>query len=93
MTNTPEPHDALPLEAVAALWRGRVIDAIKLVRQERNLGLKEAKDWVDAYVRSQPALKTKMEQVQTETRQALLRWVTLLAAGTAALTYFLMQGR
>jgi len=29
------------------LWKGNVIEAIKLVRVERSLGLKEAKDPVD----------------------------------------------
>lgn len=32
-------------------WRGNVIEEIKLVLAERNLGLKEAKDLADAYVR------------------------------------------
>ncbi|TRZ96713.1 MAG: hypothetical protein D4R84_06580 [Rhodocyclaceae bacterium] len=38
---------ALSAEAIAALRRGNKIEAIKLVRVERNLGLKEAKDAVE----------------------------------------------
>jgi ribosomal protein L7/L12 len=34
-----------------------MIAAIKVVRVERNLGLKEYRDLVDAYIRSQPSLR------------------------------------
>jgi len=50
-----------------------VIAAIKVVRVERKLGLKEAKDLVDAYIRSQPSLRQKMEQAQAEVWQKLKR--------------------
>lgn len=48
-----------------------MIAAIKVVRVERKLGLKEAKDLVDAYIRSQPSLRQKMEQAQAEMWQKL----------------------
>ncbi len=48
------PLDGLPAEAVAAVSRGQLIEAIKIVRQATGLGLKEAKDLVDAY-RENPA--------------------------------------
>ena len=50
-----------------------MIAAIKVVRVERKLGLKEAKDLVDAYIRSQPSLRQKMEQAQAEVWQKLKR--------------------
>ena len=37
-----------------AIRRGRKIEAIKLLREEGALGLKEAKDEVDAYMRNHP---------------------------------------
>lgn len=83
----------LPQAAVDFLGRGEVIAAIKLVRQEQDIGLKEAKDLVDAYIRSQPTLRRQMELAQAKTRQTLGRWLTwflILAAGAA---YFLFQGR
>jgi len=43
---TPEP--ALPEPVVAALKRGNKIEAIKLLRVQTGLGLKEAKDAVEA---------------------------------------------
>ena len=46
----------LSAEALAALHEGRKIDAIKILREERGIGLKEAKDEVDAYLRDHPEL-------------------------------------
>ncbi|WP_409079661.1 ribosomal protein L7/L12 [Pseudomonas sp. SG20056] len=40
----------LPVEVAAALERGQKIEAIKLLRELRGIGLKEAKDVVDGYV-------------------------------------------
>lgn len=41
----------LPSEVKNAVHANRKIDAIKLLRAQRNLGLKEAKEIIDAYVR------------------------------------------
>ncbi|HEY4371122.1 MAG TPA: hypothetical protein VGN52_04295 [Burkholderiales bacterium] len=43
--------DSLPADALAALKRGRKIEAIKLTRIAGHLSLKEAKDRVEAYER------------------------------------------
>lgn len=42
---------------IQALEAGRIIDAIKLVRQETGLGLKDAKDLVDAHLAANPNLR------------------------------------
>lgn len=76
--------------AVAALWRGHVIEAITLVRNDQQVDLKEAKASVDAYLRSQPALQRRLEQVQADARTGLLRWVLFLLIGGAGLLYVLM---
>jgi hypothetical protein len=92
MANKPRRASDFPKAAVEALWRGNVIEAIKVVRQERKIGLKEAKNLVDAYIASQPSLKKKMEQVLATARQRFVRWLIgflVLAAGVA---YFVMQG-
>lgn len=41
--------DGLPAEALAALSRGQLIEAIKIVRAATGLGLKEAKDMVERH--------------------------------------------
>jgi ribosomal protein L7/L12 len=89
MTKAIRRPAVLPEPAVAALWRGNVIEAIKLVRLEKNIDLKEAKDQVDEYLRSQPVLKNKVQQVQAEAREGLFRWLIFLLGGGSALAYFL----
>ena len=44
----------LPAEVIAAIRARRQIEAIKLLREHWGMGLKEAKQAVDAYVRSHP---------------------------------------
>lgn len=50
------PASALPLQAILALRQGRRIDAIRAVREQRRIGLKDAKQIVDAYVDEHPEL-------------------------------------
>jgi len=62
------PFDGLPAEALAALSRGQLIEAIKIVRTATGLGLKEAKDLVERYRDEQAparddALRAKLEGI------------------------------
>ena len=66
---------SLPAAAIAALHEGRKIDAIKIVRRERGVDLKAAKDEVDAYIRSQPALEAALDARQAGTTRAFLGWI------------------
>lgn len=54
----------LPPEAIEALERGEMIQAIKIVRETYGLGLRESKDLVDRHVESDPALREKMKSRQ-----------------------------
>jgi hypothetical protein len=45
----PPPTSPLPDNVLAALQRGNVIEAIKLLREATGLGLKEAKDAVESF--------------------------------------------
>ena len=85
----PDTIAKLPAAAVAALQRGNKIEAIKLVREERGLGLKEAKDLVDQYVQSQPALQNQIAAAQAEKRRGCLTWLSVLAL-LALLGYYLL---
>lgn len=44
--------EGLPAEVEDLVRRGRKIEAIKLLREQRDLGLREARDQVEAYARS-----------------------------------------
>lgn len=50
----------LPALALAALQRNNKIEAIKIVRENLGIGLKEAKDFVEACIDSDVALQTQM---------------------------------
>jgi len=49
MTDSKQKDRELPDAAIAALMNDRTIEAIKIVRREWNIGLKEAKGVVDKY--------------------------------------------
>ena len=75
--------------AVSALRRGNKIDAIKIVREERNIGLKEAKDAVEDYLRNDPALQSSLAASQANAKRAALRWLAVLV-GLAILAYYFL---
>ena len=50
MTSQTELSD----DVIASIRSGKKIEAIKRLREEQGLGLKEAKQLVDAYVREHP---------------------------------------
>lgn len=92
MTESSQPS-AFPPAAVAALEQGNTIEAIKIVRLDRGLGLKESKDLVDVYLKSRPDLQRRLEAVQAEARQGFVRWLVIFLALAAAAGYFVMQGK
>lgn len=93
MSNKSRRHAELPQAAIEALWQGNLIGAITVVRQERNLGLKEAKGQVEAYLAAQPALKKKMDKVLATAQQRFIRWLIgflILAAGITYLVLYVL---
>lgn len=50
MNSTPD----LPADVISAIQANQKIEAIKLLREARDLGLKEAKHAVEAYARANP---------------------------------------
>ncbi len=61
MQNDTENKE-LPAEVINALSSGRKIEAIKLLRGEWNIDLKEAKDIVDQHIASDPLLMDKLRR-------------------------------
>lgn len=72
-------HPAIPPQAVAALNAGRVLEAIKIVRETQGLGLKEAKELVDSYLVLHPELQLQIRQQRAQGKARLLAWVVLIA--------------
>lgn len=70
-------NESLPPAAVHALQQGRMIEAIKIVRTERNLGLKQAKEQVEQYLQQHPELLRQSRVAQTQQQGSVQRvmWV------------------
>lgn len=85
----PEKAQDLPAAAIEALVRGQKIEAIKIVRENRGLGLKESKDAVDQYLKTRPDLEQKFAELQAQAVGSFMRWALVLAVGAgAALLFF-----
>lgn len=78
-------NGSLPSEVLAALQQGNKVEAIKRLREARDLQLKDAKDEVDRYVRNDPTLARKYEQQASGTRRTL--WLILVTGLLAALAW------
>lgn len=85
----PVAASALSVAAISALQHGNKIEAIKITRMERNIGLKEAKDAVEDCVRNTPSLQASLAATQAGTSRTALRWLALLV-GVATIAYFLL---
>jgi ribosomal protein L7/L12 len=86
------PTSAFPSAAEAALFKGNKIEAIKIVRKERGVDLKEAKDIVEQHVATHPGLQMQMENAQATSRQGFLPWLMAVIV-IGALVYFFLRGR
>ncbi len=80
---------SLSTVAISALHHGNKIEAIKITREERNIGLKEAKDAVEEYVRSQPVLQSSLAAAQNETKRSVMLWLAALIA-LALIAYYVL---
>jgi ribosomal protein L7/L12 len=85
----PDSQNAreFPPAAVTALSRGQMIEAIKIVRQQWSVDLKQAKDAVDAYVRAHPTVAATNDANVTVHRGGIPWLIVVLVLGLA-LAYF-----
>ena len=74
----PTPNLPLPPKVLEALRRGQMIEAIKLLRASTGLGLKEAKDWVDAHAAT-PQMPTGLAPGEVPRREGLAGWIMAIA--------------
>jgi len=83
-------YKPLPLEAITLLNEGRVIEAIKVVRRVEVLGLKDAKDRVDAHIAQDPLLRVQIEAQQGAARRKFFFWFVIVdVVITAGIIYWL----
>ncbi len=72
--------EQMPAMVVEALRRGNKIEAIKILRLERKLQLKDAKDLVDDYIVRDPVLNAQFQKAQSEFKGKLVVWLLVLFA-------------
>jgi hypothetical protein len=92
MPSTPQ-ISPLPTDAAVALQRGNKIEAIKIVRRASGLGLKEAKDLVEANLSAEPSLQAAYSAAQSQGGgRGLVLWLAVvLAAGWLAYLFLSKQ--
>ena len=79
----------LPTDVIAAIQANRKIEAIKLLREARGIGLREAKEAVDAYIKANPHLEIDK---RAGSRSPMSPLILFLLIGTAAyLAYRLLN--
>ncbi len=87
----PESRPPLPSEALAALERGNKIEAIKIVRAAQGIGLKEAKDAVEAHARDHPIGASRGSPGLVREASGKPLWILVLIV--AAVAFYLLYGR
>jgi hypothetical protein len=69
---------ALPLEAATLLSEGKVIEAIKVVRNTEGAGRREARARVDAHIAQDPILRVQIETQQRARRRKFFFWFVVV---------------
>jgi ribosomal protein L7/L12 len=93
MPDETETDRPLPAAAAAALSLGRMVDAIRHVREAEGLGLMEAKLRVEAHIRQDPALKAQFEEQQAQMKRRVIRWALVIDAIIIAAVLWWFLGR
>ncbi|MBK7052371.1 MAG: hypothetical protein RL710_3348 [Pseudomonadota bacterium] len=93
MIDTPQQQPpTLPADVLDALLSGNKIEAIKLLRQRTGIGLKEAKDQIDAV--APQVLKAKIRAHLTPGEQSasgMQTWWWLVVAAAAVAVYYFVR--
>jgi ribosomal protein L7/L12 len=87
----PAGSQVIPLAAIAALQNGKMIDAVRIVRQAHGTGLKEAKDAVDHYIATEPLIRSRFEAARAEVRKGLRLWAIAFAMLAGLVAYYFLK--
>ncbi|HOY70575.1 MAG TPA: hypothetical protein PL131_04420 [Methylotenera sp.] len=74
-------------EAITQLRQGRMIEAIKITRTYSNLGLKDAMQQVDAYLKAHPEIVIQKAQLPQEFRL----WLLIIVIGVGILFWLYLN--
>ena len=81
----------MPLEALAALRAGQLIDAIKITRQKTGLGLKESKDLVERYLKEHPQEQALIQEQLAQRSRGGIQIFILIFIMLVILVWFLTR--
>ena len=88
--DTEQKKDLLPVAAISALNEGKKIEAIKIVRLENHVDLKDAKDIVDQYLKAHPDLQVQIESHREEAGRRSAMWIiTIIFISSCVFVLFL----
>ena len=79
-------ENKLSSEVIEAIKKGRKIEAIKLLREEENIDLKQAHDRVNQYILDNPEVR---EHYSHAGNTGCLRWFAFIAC--LGLIYFIVS--
>lgn len=79
----------LPVVVVAAMQRGAKIEAIKFLRDQRNIGLKEAKDLVESAFPQKSRAEGNHPVVDKPRPVSIVWWIAGVAFAGYTICYFL----
>jgi hypothetical protein len=83
---------SLPAEAIVALVEGRIVEAIRAVREAEDLGFAEAKKIIERYIMCDAALRAQWVARRNSARHTLRVWVRgFLLLVTGLLAYKLLR--
>ena len=80
----------LPPEPATLLTEGRLIDAVKVLRDTQGIGLRQARAWIEWHIDQDPMLRVQLETQQRARRRKFFLWFLVVdAVITAAIVYYL----
>ncbi len=80
----------LPPEPATLLTEGRLIDAVKVLRESQGIGLRQARAWIEWHIDQDPMLRVQLETQQRARRRKFFLWFLVVdAVITAAIVYYL----
>jgi hypothetical protein len=80
----------LPPEPATLLTEGRLVDAVKVLRDTQGIGLRQARAWIEWHIDQDPMLRVQLETQQRARRRKIFLWFLVVdAVITAAIVYYL----
>jgi uncharacterized protein YqgV (UPF0045/DUF77 family) len=91
MNTVKRAVDSLPTAAMMALVEGRIVEAIRVVREAEDLGFSEAKKIVERVIMCDAALRTQWMARREASRQTLMRIIRIVLTVFGAVVLYRLR--